>query len=770
MKYLATILLFILMPSWICTQSNIPIGSWKSYLPYKAGKWVTQSPEKVIYATEWSLMTIDKEERSIDFISKVEGLSDVGIDFIDYDEVTDQLVIVYSNSNIDIFSNEKNVNLPNIKSNQSITGDKSINSVHTSQDGYAYLATAFGLVQIDLNKYEFGFTTFTGVKVNDVTTTSSHIYIATDDGAYAASLMGDINLGDFTNWMFLGAESGLPIVYQSNSIAYYNESLFIEVDNTLFVNRDTDTYTELFTPEDNTFKIQYLSTEGSGLIIGTRDPSSRSRAYRLDTDWNIIQNGGGCTDRTRYAIEDQKGRIWYADDWNGFRNSESFTSGCDRIQLNTPNSHKVSNIEIKDNEVFVASGGVTDAFGALFEREGYYILKDGSWTNVNQDSQPIIRENDILNFYEIIPHPTQDIVFAGSYWGGVVEWNRTTEEVFSYDQFNSGLDGTVGDEQRERIAGFAFDNDENLWISNFGAARPIVVFTKDRQWANFRVESDTKLVDIAIDNNNNKWFVVQGNSGGVLVYDSGNDVESTSDDEQVFLNISNSEITSNKVNAIAVDQEGSIWVGTGEGPVIFDCGSDIQDCSGRRIKVLQDSIPAFLLADVDITDIAIDGADRKWFASQNGIFVQSPDGQTQELRFTSDNSPLFDDNVIELAYNNQTGEMFIGTDKGLQSFRTQTTGASDRHSSNVYAYPNPVPPDYSGPIAITGLAQNADIKITDINGQIVYETTALGGQAIWDGNNFNGVRATSGVYLVFSTSSNTFFETDSYVTKILLLD
>lgn len=768
MKYWLSILLMGTLHT-VFAQSNIPIGTWQSHLPYNAGIWVTQSPEKIIYTTEWSLLVIDKQERSLQEISKVDGLSDVGIDLVDYDERTDQLVIIYSNGNIDLFSNDGTTNLPNILTNQNITGDKNIYAIHTSIDGFAYLSTGFGLVQIDLDKREFGFTTFTGVKVNDVTTTDTHIYMSTDDGSYVAPLSENVNLGDFTKWSFLGDESGLPIVYQSNYVSYFNDAVYMEIDNVVY-RLDGDNFIEFFSPKPN-FEIAYLSNEGAHLIIGTIGQGSESSIYFVDQRGEITEHGNSCVNRTRYAVEDQQGNIWYADGWSAFRNTTGLSDDCNRIQVNSPKSHELSKIAIKDNEVFVASGGVSDVFNYRFSREGIYMLKEGVWTNRNENNVSFIKENALLNFYEILPHPTINTIYMGTYWGGVLAWDRDADTYRLYDDTNSSLQGAIGDEQRERVSGLAFDMSENLWVSNYGAGRPLSVLTASGDWYNFAIPNDQSLVDIVVDNNNYKWVAVHGNMGGVLIYDDNFTPENSNDDRQRFINSNNSELTTNRVNTVAVDLDGSVWVGTSEGVVLYECGvqSFDDDCVGRRIKVLQDSIAAFLLADVEITDIAIDGANRKWFASKNGIFVQSPDGQNQELRFTTDNSPLFDNSVIDLAYNGDTGDMYIGTDKGLQTYRTATSSARPIHSNNVYSFPNPVPPDYRGPIAIKGLAQDADVKITDINGKLVFETVALGGQAIWDGTIDGGVRAETGVYLVFSVADNAFGDVDSFVTKILLV-
>ena len=212
-------------------------------------------------------------------------------------------------------------------------------------------------------------------------------------------------------------------------------------------------------------------------------------------------------------------------------------------------------------------------------------------------------------------------------------------------------------------------------------------------------------------------------------------------------------------------------MGTAQGVVVFECGASVFEnvCRGNKPVVFQDNLGAFLLESEDVISIAVDGANRKWFGTRNGIFVQSPNGESEIARYNVDNSPLFDNNVKAMAYNGETGEMIIATDKGLQSFRTASTSARAVHSSNVYAFPNPVRPEYRGTIAIKGLARDAEVIITDIDGQLVFETEALGGQATWDGRDVAGRDVATGVYLVFSSSSDTFLNPDTAVTKILVV-
>ena len=271
-------------------------------------------------------------------------------------------------------------------------------------------------------------------------------------------------------------------------------------------------------------------------------------------------------------------------------------------------------------------------------------------------------------------------------------------------------------------------------MTNFGADEPISVMTAEGEWQSFRSAGNNKLFDMTIDQNGYKWAIAQGNDGGVIVYDDNGTPENPNDDPfPRFFNVGNSEISTNLINSIKADLNGDVWVGTVEGPIVFECGGGTFDseCRGTRRKVLQDGIGAFLLQTEDIRVIEVDGANRKWFGTRNGIFLQSPDGVDQIAHYTEDNSPLFDNTINALSFNDETGELWIGTNKGMQSFRTDATGPELTHREDrVVAFPNPVRPDYNGPIAIKGLVENAEVKITDINGQLVFETTSLGGQAV----------------------------------------
>jgi hypothetical protein len=213
------------------------------------------------------------------------------------------------------------------------------------------------------------------------------------------------------------------------------------------------------------------------------------------------------------------------------------------------------------------------------------------------------------------------------------------------------------------------------------------------------------------------------------------------------------------VRCVAADLDGDVWVGTEQGIVIFECGGSAFDpaiCQGTLRPVEQDGFLGFLLETEDVTTIAVDGANRKWVGTQNGVFLLSPDGREELARFTTGNSPLLDNAVIDIAVNPLNGEVWIGTQRGIISYQADAVEEGATHAAEIEVYPNPVRPEYEGPITIRGLPRDAEVKITDVNGRLVFETIAQGGQAIWDGRDYTGRKVASGVYLIFSSSNSSF--------------
>lgn len=752
-------------------QEGIALGEWSSHLPYAEAFWVTQSDDDIILSTGLSLLYLDKEDLNPRFVDKVTGLSDIGISRIKYDRTTEQLIIAYTNSNVDLVDGDQVINLPFIKENSNILGDRQITDISVTNK-IAYLSTAFGIVQLDLENQEFATTVFTDVRVNATTALGNIIYAATDDGLYSIDQSSSPNIADFSQWSLLGPDEGLPTLYEAIAAITFDGAVYFTNEKTVYKSSDGVLFEEIYTESESDQSIQYLSADGDRLMVGIRSVSPTSKTLFFDSNDDYIVGGAGCINRTLYGIEDEQGRVWYADGWRTIRRTDSYTSGCVAVEYDSPFSSLVSDIESKDGHIVVASGGVKDSYEYNNNTNGIYTYDGKEWSNLNQFTVPEFSNKGLSNFFRVSHHPEKNVIVIGTFWNGIVIIDQDEDTRTYYNKDNSILRGAQGDTERTRISGLAYDKQNNLWMTNHLSEKPLVVMTAEGNWHSFNVPIDDQIANVIIDQQGYKWMHLTGLTGGIIVYDDNGTIADPTDDRTRYINTGNSALPTNVIRSLEVDLEGHVWVGTGQGAVVFECGGAVFDddvCTGVHRKVVVDDIVAFLLETEDIFAIETDGANRKWFGSTNGIFVQSPDGEDQIQRITAENSPLYDNKINALSYDPMTGLMWIGSDRGLQSLKTETLGGDSEHASEVYAYPNPVRPEYSGPIAIKGLVSDANVKITDINGRLVYETTALGGQAIWDGNDYNGRRADTGVYLVFSSGGPAFGTPDSYVTKILMV-
>lgn len=775
-KFLAT-LFFCYCTTFIIGQSNLLFGEWEAHLPYQRGLAVTQSPSKIYYATDFSVMSIDKEDNSLEFISKVDGLSQVGISDLHYDPVTEYLIIVYTNDEIDIMTPEGVINVPDIKNNLGIIGNKMINHLHFDEEKTMYISTGFGMVSYDLESFEFGFTTQMGTICNSAVTDDNRIlYAATEEGVYTLDLKRNYNFSDFGNWTFLGSDVGLPLIYNASDITYFADRIWLLSENKVY-SMVNDTFRLQLEPASGEV-FQFFAIENQRLLIGSRvESQNRSQVVFFDQDLNLMEGTTTCANYITDAVIESSGRVWYADEWRGFKYTDSEDSDCREISNRSIFSNSTSQLIVEDDVLYAASGGVSDAFNFDFNRDGFYVLKDNMWSNFNEKRLPVLRNEEILNIFSIAKHPNEEKLYLGSFYAGLLQLDLETEETQLYNNENSPVIGSPSVPFLEKVGGLRFDRNNTLWITAFDADEPLIALTDEGTFHAYDINSSSKVAQIEVDDRNYKWIQVTGSSGGILIYDDAGEPKNPSLHRQRFLNSSNTALPSNVVNCIAKDLDGNIWVGTGQGPINFGCdpfsiNSEGQfTCIGGINIVTEDDIPARLLETEDVRTIAFDGANQKWFGTRNGIFVQSPSGDEKVARFTSENSPLFNDNIIDLAFDPTSGKMYISSDAGIQAYQTNTLGGGPKHKNNVYAYPNPIRPEYLGPVSIKGLARDATVKITDINGQLVHETTALGGLAMWDTRDYNGNEVASGVYLVFSSSEPIDFdsEPDTAVTKILIV-
>ena len=337
---------------------------------------------------------------------------------------------------------------------------------------------------------------------------------------------------------------------------------------------------------------------------------------------------------------------------------------------------------------------------------------------------------------------------------------------------NSPIGQTTFDPGSYRVSGLAFDKENNLWISNYGASQNILVRKSDGSWKTFAPPfalNENAVSQVIVDDEDQKW-IVSPKGNGLIVFNDNKTIDNAADDKwKLFRSgagIGN--LPTNNVLNIAKDKNGFIWIGTNDGVAVVQCPQNVfssQGCDAVLPVVTQGGFNQYLFKGEEVRNIAVDGADRKWVATKNGAWLVSAEGDKVIYRFTETNSPLLSNDVKRIAIDGKTGEIFFATANGICSFRSTATEGGETNN-NVLVFPNPVPPGYGGTIAIRGLVNNAIVKITEIDGRLVYQTKALGGQAVWDGKDYKGRRISSGVYLVLISDEG---RKENLATKIVFI-
>ncbi|MDZ4707672.1 MAG: two-component regulator propeller domain-containing protein [Saprospiraceae bacterium] len=764
--------IYFIVLTALSAQSDQRIGQWKSYMSHSTGNFVTQSPQHIYFGTNGGLVAIDKSNEEVKFITRVEGLSGLAVQSMTWDFKHNQLLIAYTNSNLDLYNPETGVviNFPDIMRNTRILGDRFIYRMYMPEGSdFAYLACGFGITELDLKKKEFGFTTFTGIPVYEVSLFKNKLYAATESGVYQINYdKTKVNPSDFGQW------SPVPVFGTSpfTAISNFNGNIYLGSGEHVW------SWDGVGNPSivinDPGYSVQYLSPGANQLLAGYQCRNNCDGAlFSLDKQNNVINLDASCVPRPLYGIIDDQGRGWFADRFQAFRSNTSLTQSCTFKYFNTPLTPNSTDIALAGNRIYVAAGGIDASYSYLFRGDGFFSYADGIWRSYHRGNNEVIRNADLVDMYKMASDPVSNKLYVGTYWGGLMQCDMTdaTKPLIKiFDKTNSSLQGTQGDVARTRIGGLTFDRNGNLWMSNYLAERPISVMKTDGTWKSFSVPTGSNLLACATDSSGYLWFSVIGQ--GLIVYDPGENIDLTTDDRIRVFNNSNSVMESNVINSLASDSDGSTWVGTNNGVYVFECGESVfePDCKGSKRIVIQQGLGSNLLNGEDVQAIAIDGANRKWFGSRNGIFVQSSAGDQQIARYTIENSPLFDNLITVLRYDPLTGIMYVGTGSGIQSLRTDATAGSRSNTfSEIYAFPNPVRPEYSGPITVLGIRRNSNIKVTDFNGQVVHQGKSNGGTYVWNGLDLAGSRIVSGVYFVLISAGDGFEKPDTKIVKIAVI-
>ncbi len=776
MKSLSNLLLIsslylILTPA---AQSQIAIGEWRDHLPYNRTISIADVGNQVYAATNFSLFVYTKDEQSVQRISKVNGLSDVGISSIAYSEQYKTLVITYTNTNIDLMKDGEIINISDIKRRQ-ILGNKTINNT-TIRDSLAYLACGFGIVVLDIKNEEFPEPTYyigaegSQVNVMDITFGNDSIYAASTSGIYKASTLNP-NLADFNVW---SKDLQLHPGGMFNAINFYENRLLANNSNegwlrdTVFMYDYTTNQWSKMPGSNHLMKYRIRVSNGQLVLVSERGFQVYNSNYELVEE---IDTPGGVDLQSRDVVIDNDNLKWIADNRYGI----VATDGADftfTVSPNGPISQRVFNMSLQDEKLWIAAGGRNSSWGKMFIADGVYSFMDESWKSYNRGlGYPAFDTISDMTCIAVNPKDSRQ-VFVGTWMEGVIEFYD--EEVVNVFSKNNSTLQVWPAATYVAVSGVAFDQFSNLWVVNSGAPSLLSVKKPTGEWTGYALGSGASNIDaskLIVDRNNQKWIMVRADHT-LIVFSENGTIDNTSDDQVKILSNApgNGNLPGNKIYSLAEDLDGRLWIGSDQGiGVIYSPGSVFtgSNFDAQRILVEVGGYVQYLLESEVVTSIAVDGDNRKWIGTERaGVFLVSPNGTEQIHHFTEENSPLFSNLIIDIAINHKSGEVFFATDRGIISYRSTATGGGPTNS-DVVVYPNPVREGYNGPIAIKGLVNRADVKITDITGTLIYATIAEGGQAVWNGQNMNGRRASTGVYLVFATDDQ---GEEKIVTKILFIN
>ena len=764
-KIIYTIITFLILTTSINAQHAI--GSWQNYLSYH--NVIRTAPAgNLIYAVgNGDLFSYDKEDESIQCYWKNNLLTDTDISYIAYQREYKTLIVVYSNANIDLIVNDKEVyNLPDYM-NKNMTQNKTVNHISFAKE-YAYLSTDFGIVVLNLKKKEINNAYILNKKINACAVDDNKIYAASTNGLLTGLLTD--NLLDINNWKNVS-----NTIY--SFISMFNDELIgnITSSGVYIINRQNYSYSQLTGGNFNYMQVcndKLLAGNENSLAIIDNINKIHYLNHGLKAPYIFYENG------IYWAAGKENGLMGLT--YNETKNTLEVKVSS--ILPDSPKRNLPNYMKFEGERLFITGGGNTNN-----NHPGTIMMfENNTWSNFQEEGISEKTGVSYSNISSIAQDPTDDRHhFASSVTQGLYEF-YDYEFINHYTYDNSPLEVatpiTNPDYYKNfvRINGLTYDNDNNLWMLNCEAEHPIHVLKPDKKWVNLHypeVTNITSFEHIFFDQRGWLWATATGiiDKTGIFCLNTNGTLEDNTDDHhklmKSFINQDGTKLDY-ITYCMAIDKEGAIWVGTNHGPLLFSNPSKFFDenfyCT--QIKVPRNdgtNLADFLLSNDIIKTIAIDGANRKWIGTNsNGVYLISPDGLETIHHFTVDNSPLLSNSISYITIHPRTGEVFIGTSLGLVSYQSDATEAGENFSDNVYAYPNPVKPDYTGVITVTGLVRDSDVKITNVNGKLIYSGTSVGGQFTWNGLNSQGDRVPSGIYFVLAADQD---GKQSVATKILIV-
>lgn len=717
------------MPLSSQNQLLIPTGTWRTHLSYHAPKFCESTQRFVYAATDNGLWRTDNFGQ-MTILRKTDGFSAEEITAMKYYPQKNILFLGYIDGGIDLLINDQKViHVAGFK-NKPLQGNKQINAVSFFGND-ALVATEFGILVLDLLKYEIrdsytSIGTFgTQIPIRSIAILNDSIFVSSDKSMLSAPWNRLVNLNDFNQWkIFQERENAVHLNAWNDTLIYvvFNELIGYFGGRHFTISQQPEPIADVFVNERglHVFRPGLISHYFNGIL--------------KTTPINLVVN----------ATQAPDGIYWFC---TGLKTGviKKDPNGELSFRPNGPSNRSIFSMSKKGNWLLCAGGGVSATFGNAFNTSGYYLYNSEGWRS--ELNSPF--SNNLYDYIFTVFNPINQKYYAATHSFGMLEFSNG-EITARFDETNSPLK-RIDDSMFIHIGGLAVDSKGGLWVVNRNNNNALLHRSINGTWTSLRMRNnENEVIGLHIDAQDRKWFIMQ--SGGIWLYHEGKDLQNINDDQWIKITTANG-LNSNQVLSVTSDKNGYVWIGTNQGLNIFTGRNPFSNPKMDRFIVEQDGVVGYLMGEEYISDILVDGGNRKWFATTNGVFCIDEYGQRVIKHFTKENSPLLSNRTLCLGQVDYSSELFIGTDFGIISFQNDA-GFGDNSFGVIKVYPNPVYPKYDGEITIDGLAHNSEIRIADVQGRLVYQTKSNGSKATWNGLRLDGTKPNSGVYFIFGINQD----------------
>ena len=752
--------------------------SWEDFYSYNNVKDFVKFNDIIYALADNAVFTYNNTTLESNKFSSIQGLSGETTSSIFFNDTFKRVIIGYENGLVEVIDEDESISISSDIVNFNQSGQKRIN--HISGFGNTlYLSTPFAIVEYNIEDLEFGDTFFIGngstsLNIHKTIIFNNIIYAVTEDGIFQADVTSNL-LINFNNWkqQFKGRNF--------NDIKVFNDKIYVSENNNLF-----ELNNGVLTLVRNFFEpIIHLNNSSTNLVISLDkkvivldDSQNQIVEFTSATDFDYTVNSAFYENNTVYLGTKEFGIL---------SATINQSNNYKEIHPEGPSSNDVFSIDVKNNNLWVVYGGYNAFYGSLFRRMGFSHFDGEKWLNT-----PFNPDFPVIDLSHVVIDPNvENRVYISSFGdtrsinsvstGGLLVVEDDEIKVF-YNHLNSGLEDLEPTETNRvtlRISGATFDNQGNLWVSNIHRERELKKLTPSGQWSQYDLSSlktiptQLGLSEIAIDNNNTVWMGTRRN--GVYAFN-----ENGNRKRALIATPNLGNLPDIDVLTIATDRNNRVWLGTRNGMVVFRNASTVFDAevlNAQPVIIEENGVGERLLGDQRINTIFVDGADNKWFGTDNGgALYTNPSGQTTLANFSKSNSPLPSNRILKIKVDNTNGKVYFATDKGVVAYNSNVSPFGES-LGEVYAYPNPALKNHET-ITIDGrngtnLPKGTNVKILDVAGNLVYETNVVegqqlqGGKVIWNKKNLAGRSVASGVYIVLLSNDD---GSETATTKIAIVN